>query len=89
MSTIRAEDVRIPRWVREAIAKGEQVVVVNRERPAFVIVHPDEAPRRGRPLSAALATLARVAGPDPAFAEDLAAVLADAPAAPPDPWERF
>jgi hypothetical protein len=44
MITIRAEDVRIPRHAREAVARHGQVTVMNRERPAFVIVHPDDTP---------------------------------------------
>lgn len=92
MTTIRAEDVRIPRHAREAVARHEQVVVVNREQPAFVIVHPDDtaatAPpaRRGRPLREALGLLANAALPDPAFAEDMEAVLGDVGPSPDDPW---
>jgi hypothetical protein len=61
----------------------EQVVVVNHERPTFVIVHPDDAApspaavRRGRPLREALTLLAAAALPDPGFADDMEAVLAD------------
>lgn len=93
MATVRAEEVRIPRRARAAVAHHEEVVVLNRERPAFVIVHPDDrghgvAGRLGRPLSDALALLARAAPPDPGFAEDLEAVLDSAGAAPPDPWAR-
>jgi hypothetical protein len=60
MTTIRAEEVWIPRRARDAVARHEQVVVVNRERPAYVIVHPDDRAaasrlaRRGRPLREAL-----------------------------------
>jgi hypothetical protein len=92
MTTIKAEEVRIPRRAREAVAHHEEVVVFNRERPAYVIVHPDDhgrtmaAPRRGRPLSEALALLAQAARPDPAFAEDMEAVLDSIGAAPADPW---
>jgi hypothetical protein len=92
MATIKAEQVRIPRWAREAVAHHEEVVVVNRERPAYVIVHPDDhgqtarAARRGRPLREALSLLVQAAPPDPAFAEDMKAVL-DAVGPPPgDPW---
>jgi hypothetical protein len=94
MARIRAEEVRIPRRAREAVAHHEEVVVVNRERPAFVIVHPDDhpqtapAPRRGRPLRDALALLAQAAPPDPAFAEDMEAVLDAVGPAPADPWAR-
>jgi hypothetical protein len=79
MATIKAEEIRIPRLAREAIADHEEVVVVNRERPVFVIVHPDDhgrtaASRRGRPLREALALLAQAAPPDPAFAKDMEAL---------------
>lgn len=92
MTTIRAEEVRIPRHAREAVARHERVVVVNHERPAFVIMHPDDttadsAPARpGRPLREALRLLAGVAPPDPGFADDMEAVLAEIGPAPDDPW---
>jgi hypothetical protein len=92
MTTIRAEEVRIPRRAREAVARHEEVVVVNRERPAFVIVHPDDyaataSPGRlGRPLDEALAMMANVPAPDPAFAEDMEAVLREVGTTPEDPW---
>lgn len=94
MMTIRAEEVRIPRHAREAVARHERVVVVNHERPAFVIVHPDDtaaeslAARRGRPLREALGLLAAAALPDPDFADDMEAVLANVGPAPDDPWAR-
>jgi hypothetical protein len=94
MATIKAEEVRIPRRVREAVAHHEEVVVVNRERPAFVIVHPDDhgqmvgSRRRGRPLREALSLLAQAAPPDPAFAEDMEAVLDAVGPVPGDPWAR-
>jgi hypothetical protein len=93
METIKAEEVRIPRRAREAVAHHEEVLVVNRERPAYVIVHPDDhrpvsASRRGRPLRDALALLALAAPPDPAFAEDMEAVLDTVGAVPADPWAR-
>jgi hypothetical protein len=92
MTTIRAEEVRIPRHAREAVARHERVVVVNRERPAFVIMHPDDTTvgsppaRPGRPLREALRLLADAALPDPGFADDMEAVLADVGPAPGDPW---
>jgi hypothetical protein len=94
MTTIRAEDVRIPRHAREAVARHEPVVVENRDRPVFVIVHPDDTPgtaptpRRGRPLGEALGMLAAAALPDPAFADDMEAVIASVGPAPEDPWAR-
>lgn len=91
MVTIRAEEVRIPRSARDAVARHEEVVVVNRERPAFVIVHPADARtaspvRRGRPLSEALGMLANGPLPDPDFAADMEAVQRDVGSAPDDPW---
>lgn len=94
MATIKAEEVRIPRWAREAVSQHEDVVVVNRERPVYVIVHPDDhgatvhPTRRGRPLRDALALLAQAAPPDSAFAEDMEAVLAMVGSAPADPWAQ-
>jgi hypothetical protein len=92
MITIRAEEVRIPRHAREAVARHEEVVVVNRERSAYVIVHPDDraaTPRaagRGRPLREALGLLANAASPDPDFVEDMEAVLDEVGPPPDDPW---
>jgi hypothetical protein len=92
VTTIRAEDVRIPRHAREAVARHEQVVVVNHERPAYVIVHPDDSAvtsrpvRLGRPLREALELLASAASPDPAFADDMEAVLREVGPSPDDPW---
>ena len=94
MITVRAEEVRIPRHAREAVARHERVVVVNRERPTFVIMHPDDTAadpptaRRGRPLREAFRLLAGAALPDPGFAEDMEAVLADVGPTPDDPWAR-
>lgn len=94
MTTIRAEDVRIPRLAREAVARHERVTVMNRERPVFVIVHPDDTTaggstaRRGRPLREALGILAGSGLPDPGFADDMEAVLADIGTTPDDPWAR-
>jgi hypothetical protein len=90
MATIKAEEVRIPRRVRDAVAQHEDVVVVNRERPVYVITHPDDhgtsSPRRGRALGEALSMLALAAPPDPAFAEDMEAVLNTVGPTPGDPW---
>lgn len=93
MATVKAEEVRIPRRAREAVAHHEDVVVVNRERPTFVIVHPDDrgwaAPSpRGRPLREALALLAHAPAPDPAFADDMEAVLDTIGPPPADPWAQ-
>ncbi len=93
MATIKAEEVRIPLRAREAVAHHEEVVVFNRERPAYVIVHPDDrgpttASRRGRPLREALTLLTQSAPPDPAFAEDMEAVLNSVGPAPADPWAQ-
>jgi tRNA(fMet)-specific endonuclease VapC len=68
-------------------------VVFDRERPAYVIVHPDDhgrtaASRRGRPLGEALALLGQGAPPDPGFAEDMEAVVDAVGPAPADPWTQ-
>jgi hypothetical protein len=93
MTTVKADEVRIPRKAREAVAHHEEVVVLNRERPAFVIVHPDDhrravPARRGRRLGEALALLVNAAPPDRGFAEDMEAVLDSVGASPSDPWAR-
>jgi hypothetical protein len=93
MTAIKAEEVRIPRWAREAVAHHEEVVVFNRERPAYVIVHPDDHGRtaaspHARSLAEALVLLMQAAPPDPAFAEDMQAVLEAVGPAPADPWAR-
>lgn len=93
MTTVKADEVRIPRRAREAVAHHEEVVVLNRERPAFVIVHPDDhrragPARQGRRLGDALALLANAAAPDSAFAADMEAVLDSVGTAPSDPWAR-
>jgi hypothetical protein len=92
MATIKAEEVRIPRHARDAVARHEEVIVVNRERPAYVIVHPDDRAaasrpaRRGRPLREALALLANATSPDPGFAEDMEAILGEIGPSPDNPW---
>jgi hypothetical protein len=93
MTTIKADEIRIPRRAREAVAHHERVVVMNRERPAFVILHPEDhreaTPlRRGCPLGDALARLAQAPAPDPDFGTDMEAVLRDVGSAPADPWEQ-
>jgi len=41
-TTVRAGDVRLPREAREALEQREPVTVTDRDRPAFVILHPDD-----------------------------------------------
>ncbi len=92
MTTIKADEVRIPRRAREALARHEEVVVLNRERPAFVIVSPEDraAARRvrGRSLRDALARLAESTSADPAFVEDMEAILESVGSVPDNPWAR-
>jgi hypothetical protein len=92
MATVKADEVRIPRRAREAVAKHEKVVVMNRERATFVILHPaDDSPglaARGRRLGDALAVLAQSAPPDASFTEDMEAVLEAIGPSPADPWAR-
>src|SRR5258708_23072029 len=78
MTTIRAEDVRIPRRVRDALARHEEVVVLNRERPVYVILNPEDRrdhsePALGRPLDEALAVMAAGPLPDDEFGNDMRA----------------
>lgn len=80
MATISADEVRIPRRIREAVARHERVVVLNRERPVLALVHPDDLPaprgrRRGRPVREIAAALAGSPTPDPEFGNDMDAVL--------------
>jgi hypothetical protein len=93
MATINADEVRIPRRVRDAVTRHEQVVVLNRERPVLAIVHPDDLPhsgfkRRGRAVREIAALLAGAPEPDPDFAKDMDAVLNSVGSVPEDPWER-
>jgi hypothetical protein len=94
VKTIRADDVRIPRGARDAVANHEEVVVLNRDRPTMVIVNPDDHSRasgvlrRGRPLNEALALLLAAPPPDEDFGHDLEVVMAAVGAIPTDPWER-
>jgi hypothetical protein len=92
MATINADEVRIPRRVRDAVTRHEQVVVLNRERPVLVMVHPDDLPqsgarRRGRAVREIASLLAGAPAPDPDFAEDMDTVLGSVGSAPEDPWE--
>jgi PHD/YefM family antitoxin component YafN of YafNO toxin-antitoxin module len=97
MTTVPANDVRIPTAVREALARHEPVMVLSHGRPAFLIVSPDAyegrgrpraTPNVGRPLREALEILAAAPRPDPDFAADLEAVRASVGPLPDDPWER-
>lgn len=92
-TTINADEVRIPRPIREAVARHEQVVVLNREHPVLAIVHPDDLPAataapRGVRLRDLAPHLAAVPAPDEAFADDMTAVLESVGATPEDPWAR-
>lgn len=93
MATVDADEVRIPRHVRDAVLRHEQVVVLNRERPVLAIVHPDDLPqvgsrRRGRSVREIASLLAAAPAPDADFAKDMTAVLADVGSMPEDPWEQ-
>ena len=92
MATVNAEDVRIPKSAREAVARHERVVVLNRDRPVLALVHPDdlEVPRtrrRGRLLRDVAAALAGTVAPDPEFANDMDSVLGGVGPTPKGPWE--
>ena len=94
METVNADQVRIPRKVRDAVARHETVLVTTHDRPTMAIVHPDHvgAPAgrpRGRPLREVIDALSGVPLPDPDFAEDMEAVRASIGRAPEDPWASF
>jgi hypothetical protein len=92
MTSINADDVRIPRRAREALARHEEVVVLNRERPVYVLINPEDHARasgpahRGRPLREALAILAGAPLPDPDFGRDMGVILEAIGPMPEDPW---
>ena len=97
MTTVAANDVRIPSAAREALARNEAVMVVSHGRPAYVIVTPDayDAGRRtgpairGRRLRDVIAMLGVGPTPDSQFSDDLEAILESADTLPSDdPWER-
>jgi hypothetical protein len=93
VTSVNSEDVRIPKRAREAVARHERVVVLNRERPVLAMVHPDDLPepgarRRGRPVREVASALAGTAAPDPEFADDMEAVLNGVGPMPGVPWER-
>jgi hypothetical protein len=97
MTTVPANDVRIPSVAREALARNEAVMVVSHGRPAYVIVTSDayDAGRqpgpvpRGRRLRDVIAMLGVGPAPDPQFADDLKAILESVDTMPSDdPWER-
>jgi len=93
VTTLPADAVRIPKSAREALARHEVVVVMNRERPAFVLVNPEDHARpmegRGRPARDAMALLMALPPADPEFVADMEAVLESAGDVPESPWERF
>lgn len=92
VATINADDVRVPRRAREALARHEEVVVLNRDRPVYVLSNPEDRLRpsgqtgRGRPLRQAIGILAGAPLPDQRFGDDLRAVRDIIGAIPPDPW---
>jgi hypothetical protein len=93
MNTINADDVRIPRRAREAVARHEDVVILNRDRPVYVLSNPDDRKvskplRRGRPLREALALLASAPLPDDLLGHDLEAIRESVGPLPADPWAR-
>jgi PHD/YefM family antitoxin component YafN of YafNO toxin-antitoxin module len=98
VTTIPANDVRIPSAAREALARHEPVMVLSHGRPAYVIVSPDAYDARRQPLAApvsrgrrlrdALEILETAPRPDPQFGDDLEAVRASPGSVPTDPWER-
>lgn len=92
MSSINADWVRIPREVREAVARRERVTIYNREHAVAVLVHPDDVSGPhpgpvGRRLRDIIADLGGVPSPDAGFADDLDEVRRHVGDTPTDPWE--
>jgi hypothetical protein len=93
VASITSDEVRIPRHVREAVARHEAVVILNREPPVLALVHPDDLTRtdnvRGRRVVRDVAVALRaLPKPDSEFVEDMDDVLRSAGPAPDDPWAR-
>ncbi len=91
MTTINSDEMRIPRRARDAVDRHERVVVLNRQRPVLVIVHPDDVPGpgargRGRPVREIAPALAEAPRPDPEFADDLRALRDRVGSMPEVPW---
>jgi hypothetical protein len=92
MISLNAGAVRVPHRAREAVARHEEVVVLSRGRPVYMIVNPEDHARgsrpasRGRPLGEAIAILAQAPLPDPAFGHDMETVLASIGRVAADPW---
>ena len=92
MTMINADDVRIPRKAREALARHEEVVVLNRDRPVYVLCNPDDRRSasksmvKGRPLRESIAILTAAPLPDTRFGADLEAIRDSIGPMPSDPW---
>ena len=92
MTELNADEVRIPKRAREAVARHERVIVYNRERAVLAIVHPDDVASpsrrsRGRRVADIAEALSGVAPPDPDFADDMERVLGSVGRVPEVPWE--
>ncbi|HEV2360149.1 MAG TPA: hypothetical protein VGS21_00450 [Acidimicrobiales bacterium] len=92
MARTSSDEVRIPRYAREAVARHETVVVFNRERAVLALVHPDDADLalvpRGRPLSNLVEALRALPSPDSSFGDDMEELVSLQGTAPEDPWAR-
>lgn len=94
MTTINADDVRIPRRVRDALDRHEEVVVLNRNRPVYVLSNADDRRRaagllgNGRPLREAVTILAAAPLPDDLLGSDLEDIRRSTGPNPVDPWEQ-
>lgn len=90
MGTVKADEVRIPKSVRDAVSRHERVLVLSRDHPVLAIVHPDDAPGLSAPRRVPVRELglrlASLPVPDEEFAADMAEVLGLAGEAPEDPW---
>jgi hypothetical protein len=85
--TVDAGAVEVPPEARQALQRGEKVVVLGPQAPAYVIVgvgggEPPAVPP-GKPLHEALDQLSRLSPADSGFADEMEAILESVGAARP------
>jgi antitoxin (DNA-binding transcriptional repressor) of toxin-antitoxin stability system len=92
VSRIDAAEVVMPVSARQALERGEDVLVLADGAPAFMIVslraQSELRPRRarGRSVAEVFDALSRLQPADPDFSSDLEAALGSIGSTPSDPW---
>jgi len=90
--TIDAAEFDIPPGARDALERGESVVVLDERGPTYVILstRADAEERSGaalgRPVRQVFDRLSELPPPDPDFAGELEAIMQTVGPTPPDPW---